>query len=250
MKKIASAIVLAGLVMAPVCFAEARCCGRRTVVVRKVVRPCSGNVSVCRVGGKCKKYSWTGEVPEWKRLPDDCQFLPKEEYERFKEAMELIPQKVRKQAAKKFKQRVEYLKRPNAKRDRNEFVAKLARRSVCQRRKVSDEYVLKIYDDMLVYGRPLILGFTECELTWLADQYGFTNVSKFVKKVLSTSEKKRRNWQYPMDDQEFKAFSELARMAAGKEWREFENRLLKMNNTYASGTTPCDQRAQCRRKSF
>ena len=148
MKKIASAIVLAGLVMAPVCFAEARCCGRRTVVVRKVVRPCSGNVSVYRVGGKCKKYSWTGEVPEWKRLPDDCQFLPKEEYERFKEAMELIPQKVRKQAAKKFKQRVEYLKRPNAKRDRNEFVAKLARRSVCQRRKVSDEYVLKIYDDI------------------------------------------------------------------------------------------------------
>jgi hypothetical protein len=242
MKTIVSVIVLAGLVMAPICFAEAGCCGRRMVKVRMVMRPCYGNVSACGGTSKCKKYSWTGNVPEWKRLPDDSQFLPREEYAKLKEAMELIPQKVRKQAAKNLKQRAEYLKRPNAERDRNTFITKLGRRSEYQRKKVADEYVLKIYDDMLVFGRPLVLGFTEYELSWLADQYGFVNVSKFVKKVLSTSEKKGRNWRYPMNDQEFKVFSKLARQASVKGWREFENRLLQMNNIYAAKTASCGKK--------
>ena len=230
MNIIARTAVLIGLVLAPICLAEAKCCGRRTVV--RTVRGCGGgNVRI--IGGGCKKYSWVGEVPSWKRLPDDCSQFDKAEYERFSRAFALIPEKIRKQAKKNFKQRMEYLKRPNAARDRATFVAKLAKRSKWQRQNVPDEYALKMYDEVLVYGRSLMFGHMEYEIGWLAEEYGFINVAKFINKVETTSEKKGLKLEYPMDNPEFKAFAELAKRASYNAWNDFNRRITKMNSIYA-----------------
>lgn len=230
MNIIARTAVLIGLVLVPICLAEAKCCGRRTVV--RTVRSCGGgNVRI--IGGGCKKYSWVGDVPAWKRLPDDCSQFEKHEYERFSRAFALIPEKIRKQAKKNFKQRMEYLKRPNAARDRAVFAAKLAKRSKFQRNNLSDEYALKMYDEMLVYGRSLIFGHMGYEIGWLAEEYGFTNVAKFINKVETTSEKKGRNLEYPMNNPEFKAFAELAKQASYNAWNDFNRRIRQMNSIYA-----------------
>lgn len=230
MDKIIKAVVLVGLAVAPVLFAEARCCGRRTVVRRVVCRP--AGCTPIRIGG-CRKYSWASEAPKWKRLPDDCCTLTKAEQDRLAAAFELIPSKILKQSGRTFKQRADYLKRPNAARDRNTFIAKLAKRKACKQGKVSNEYALKLYDEMLVYGRPLVFGDMKYELEWLAEEYGFKNVAKFIKKVFGTSETKGRDWKYPMENPEFKAFAELARKGAFEEWGKLERRIMRMNTVYA-----------------
>lgn len=164
-------------------------------------------------------------MPSWKILPEDIYLLPKEEKERFEDAIDLIPKKIRKEAQKTFKQRNQYLKRPNAVRDRNTFVAKLAKRSKARRSELPDEFVLKMYDEMLLYGRSLIMGNMEFELEWLADRHGFKNVVKFIREVNSTSRKKGRIWTYPADDPEFEAFSKFAEAVACDKWSNFRNGL-------------------------
>ena len=244
MNIIARTAVLIGLVLVPVCLAEAKCCGRRTVV--RTVRSCGGG-NVLIIGGRCKKYSWVGEVPAWKRLPDDCAQFEKTEYDRFCKAFALIPEKIRKQAKKNFKQRMEYLKRSNAARDRATFVAKLAKRSKFQRDYLPDEYALKMYDEMLVYGRSLIFGHMGYEIGWLAEEYGFTNVAKFINKVVTTSEKKGRKLEYPMNNPEFKAFAELAKRASYDAWNDFNRRIIRMNSIYADKMAQRNGRAATHR---
>lgn len=244
MDKIIKAVVLVGLAVAPVLFAEARCCGRRTVVRRVVCRPAS--CTPIRIGG-CKRYSWVSEAPKWKRLPDDCSMLSEEEQERLDEAFELIPSKILKQAGRTFKQRADYLKRPNALKDRNTFIAKLKKRSAPKQKKVSNGYALKLYDEMLTYGRPLVFGDVKYELEWLAEEYGFRNVLKFIRKVQGTSEKKGRDWKYPMDDPEFKAFAELAKSGACEEWLDLQLRIERMNAVHAEKMARLEGKAAARR---
>ena len=217
-------------VAVPVISCEAKCCGRR-VVVRKYVSCGAAKGGQIKIGG-CRRYSWVSETPSWKGLPEDFHMLPREEQKLFKEAFELVPKKIRKQAEKSFKQRAEYLKRPNAVKDRETLVAKLAKRSAAKRKSLPDEYVLKMYDEMLVYGRSLTFGDMEYDLLWLAERYGFTNVTKFIKKVNSTSEKKGRDWKYPTCDSEFEAFEKLAQKGSDEQWCRFKFRLLRINQNF------------------
>ena len=230
-------VILAGLALAPFYVAEARCCGRNVVTRRVVCRP--ANCSPVRIGGGCRKYSWVGDTPRWKQIPEDCHSLEKAEFEQFRKAFELVPSKIRKIAARPFDQRAQYLKRPNAARDRSTFVAKLAKRSGYQRKKLPDEYVLKMYDEMLIYGRSLIFGECEYEPMDVANLYGFTKVADFIGKVLTTSEKKMRNWEYPMDNPEFRAFDMIARCASSLKWAQFKWRIGKTKKVCAGNAKCC-----------
>lgn len=225
MNKVLKILVAVATVVTSGLFCEAKCC-KRVVPAQKCTpkgcTPIKGCGRIIKIG-KCKKYSWVSEMPSWKMLPEDIYLLPKEEQERFEAAIDLIPKKIRKQAEKTFKQRDQYLKRPNAVRDRNTFVAKLAKRSKARRSKLPDEFVLTMYDEMLLYGRSLITGNMEFELEWLADRHGFKNVMKFIRKVNSTSRKKGRTWIYPVNDPEFEVFAKFAETVANDKWCDFKN---------------------------
>jgi len=164
--------------------------------------------------------------------PKDIATLPNRDRMRFAKAYDLLPVKAFAVAGMDYAKRVEFVQSDECARERREFVARLAKeaRKLAEDPAVKPEEALAMFDEMVRYGRPLIMGdMRGVDLVDLARNHGFANVEKFVKDATDERNAKTGFGQAYPAKAEFRDFETFAMMANPERWREFRERLAAYN---------------------
>lgn len=209
---------------------QAACCGKKCGAQRTI-----------KVGGCCQKY-WnpiqSTENALWKVVPYDIQMLSDDSLvkQRYIKCFDLIGKSIKSWTRQKYASRRQFLDGKLWQAERRKLVAALDRNTRLARDpSVTKEDVLKMAEEMIVYGRALTVG-NSCGmgLREIADLYRFDTVGKFLKDAMEFQRYRRKGFakEYPSELQEFKDFECLARALNPVEWGEFRTRLGEMNAVY------------------
>ena len=216
---------------------QAACFGKKCCVQRTI-----------KVGGCCQKY-WnpiqSTENAPWKVVPYDIQMLSDDSLvkQRYIKCFDLIGKSIKSWTRQKYASRRQFLDGKLWQAERRKLVAALNRNTRLARDpSVTKEDVLKMAEEMVVYGRALTVG-NSCGmgLREIADLYRFDNVGKFLKDATEFQRYRRKGFAkgYPSELQEFKDFECLVKVLNPVEWKEFRTKLAEMNLTYANKQTCC-----------
>ena len=211
---------------------EAQSCGTRTI----------------RIGGCCRK-TWgpvlsTEDAP-WKVVPYDIQMLSDDSLvkQRYVKCFDLIGKATKSWIRKDYAARRKFFDGKLWEGERKRLIAALNRNTRLSREPaVTKEEVLKMAEEMVVYGRGLTVG-NSCGIgiREVAELYRFDNVARFLKDATEYSRYRRKGFarSYPSEIQEFRDFETLVKVLNPVEWNEFRTKLSEMNQTYANNQAHC-----------
>ena len=190
----------------------------------------------------CQKWNpiQSTENAPWKVVPYDIQTLSDDSLvkQRYIKCFDLIGKSIKSWTRQKYASRRQFLNGKLWQAERKKLVAALDRnKRLARDPAVTREDVLKMAEEMVIYGRALTVG-NSCGmgLREIADFYRFDNVGKFLKDAMEFQRYSRKGFakEYPSELQEFKDFECLARALNPVEWKEFRTKLAEMNLTYAN----------------
>lgn len=185
----------------------------------------SGTVSC----GGCRTDWIPSDKPEL-NPPEDIATLPELEQRKFRKAFSLVPKEVKVKSTQKYSGRMTFMKRDTYAGIRKSLAEKLNRSKRMLEKDppvITADYVLKMCDDTIIYGRSLVMGeIKSCDLPTLARRYGFDKAANEIERLES-----RRNFQnglasgYSHDDPECRDFETLAKKVNGAQWQAFLDRV-------------------------
>lgn len=188
----------------------------------------------------CQKWNPIQSIENapWKVVPYDIQMLSDDSLvkQRYIKCFDLIGKSIKSWTRQKYASRRQFLNGKLWQAERKKLVAALDRNTRLARDpSVTKEDVLKMAEEMVVYGRALTVG-NSCGLGLreIAGLYRFDTVDKFLKDAMEFKRYSRKGFakEYPSGLQEFKDFERLAKALNPVEWDEFRIRLSKMNAVY------------------
>ena len=188
----------------------------------------------------CQKWNpiQSTENAPWKVVPYDIQMLSDDSLvkQRYIKCFDLIGKSIKSWTRQKYASRRQFLDGKLWQAERKKLMASLDRNTRLSRDpSVTKEDVLKMAEEMVIYGRALTVG-NSCGmgLREIADLYRFDNVGKFLKDATEFQRYRRKGFAkgYPSELQEFKDFECLAKALNPVEWGEFRTRLGEMNAVY------------------
>ena len=195
-----------------------------------------------RVGGGCKKTTWSSMMTGHqcsREMPPDIQQLPENSIVRQKywKMFRIIPKPIRNWQDKEYKERKRYLESEHWAKAKSDLALKLKNMHGKMKKDpaVTEEDVMRLAEEMVTYGRGLVKGsFSEMPtFKDIADMYGFTEVSKFLKKALDLDRFRHTGMaQVYADSCEFADFDRLARALNQDEWEEYRRRWNELNSLY------------------
>ena len=173
------------------------------------------------------------EAPSGRPLPDDVETLSNREKMRLSKAYNLLPIQVLAVSGQDYARRQGYLtSQPYAELKKN-LAARLAKntRMLAADPAVAPADVLKMCDELVRFGRPLVFGdMRHVSLAELASRYGFKEVEKFVLEVEDGKTAKKGFFgKYPTERPEFREYAILAQRACAGRWKAFCSRLAELN---------------------
>ena len=203
--------------------------------------PCSRTrVVFCRggKGGACTTTTFSTHQRA-RELPPDILNLPESSLirQKYDKIFNLVPKPIRNWQDKEYKERRRFLDSPQWTELRNGFAAKLKTMhgKLDRHPAVSEAEVMKLVDEMVVYGRGLVRGNFPQMPTFMeiAEAYGFTEVAKFLKKALDVDRYRHTGLaqKYP-DTDEFTDFDKLAEALSPDDWKEYRLRWRQLNALY------------------
>ena len=202
----------------------------------------------------CQKWNpiLSTENAPWKVVPYDIQMLSDDSLvkQRYIKCFDLIGKSIKSWTRQKYASRRQFLDGKLWQSERKKLMAALDRNTRLSRDPaVTKEDVLKMAEEMVVYGRALMVG-NSCGmgLREIADLYRFDNVGRFLKDAMEFQRYRRKGFakEYPSELQEFKDFERLAKALNPVEWGEFRARLDEMNAMYQRNQTATANRV-CKR---
>ena len=162
-------------------------------------------------------------------MPDDLAALPNRERVRIGKMYDLLPVQVIAVAEKDYRKRAEYAASAQYANVRDALVAKLSKdtRRLSADPAITVEEILKLSDDIVRFGRPLVAGdMRSVSLQMLASRHGYVNVEKFVRIVEDNQYVRGRNQMvWPGKQPEFRDFEHLAKTIYKDRWLAFLARL-------------------------
>lgn len=211
------------------------------------------------IGGCCQKW-WnpiqsTEDAP-WKVVPYDIQMLSDDSLvkQRYVKCFDLIGKSTKSWIRKDYAARRVFLEGNLWEGERKKLEDALNRNTRLSREPaVTKEEVLKMAEEMVIYGRGLTVG-NSCGIgiREVADLYRFDNVSRFLKDATEYSRYRRKGFAkgYPSDDPEFRDFETLVKLMNPVEWGEFRAKLAEMNKAYEDNQAreAAARRAKAKRK--
>lgn len=211
------------------------------------------------IGGCCRKW-WnpiqsTEDAP-WKVVPYDIQMLSDDSLvkQRYVKCFDLIGKSTKSWIRKDYAARRVFFEGSLWEGERKKLEDALNRNTRLSREPaVTKEEVLKMAEEMVIYGRGLTVG-NSCGIgiREVADLYRFDNVSRFLKDATEYSRYRRKGFAkgYPSDDPEFRDFETLVKLMNPVEWDEFRAKLAEMNKTYEDNQAreAAARRAKAKRK--
>ena len=188
----------------------------------------------------CQKWNpiQSTENAPWKVVPYDIQMLSDDSLvkQRYIKCFDLIGKSIKSWTRQKYASRRQFLDGKLWQAERKKLMASLDRNTRLSRDpSVTKEDVLKMAEEMVIYGRALTVG-NSCGmgLREIAGLYRFDTVDKFLKDAMEFQRYRRKGLakEYPSELQEFKDFECLAKALNPVEWGEFRARLDEMNAMY------------------
>lgn len=207
---------------------EGQCCGRLV------------QVSGGRRGGCCKVWSPVSSTEDapWKKVPFDIQMLPDDSLvkQRYVKCFDLIGKSTKSWIRKDYAARHTFFEGKLWAAERKRLEAAINRNSRLSREPaVTKEDVLKLAEEMIIYGRGLTVGNPSgIGIREVADLYRFDKVARFLKDATEYSRYHRKGFAkaYPSEDPEFRDYETLIKRLNPVEWSEFRAKLAEMNRTY------------------
>ena len=206
------------------------------------------SVAPVRVAYACRP-KWnpilSTENAPWKVVPYDIRMLSDDSLvrQRYIKCFDLIGKSIKSWTRQKYASRRQFLDGKLWQSERKKLVAALNRNTRLARNpSVTKEEVLRMAEEMVVYGRGLMVG-NSCGMgiKEVAELYRFDNVARFLKDATEYSRYHRKGFAkpYPTDNPEFRDFETLVKVLNPVEWKEFRTKLAEMNLTYANKQTCC-----------
>ena len=199
----------------------------KTLNERYAICQAGGSLSCGKVASKAlyDRYEDNASRP----IPDDLCTLPKRQTVRIGKIYDLLPAQVLSYAQRTYSQRVTYLTSGRYQVVKQKLAEQLKKniRKLEADPRVGMDDVLKMCDEVLRFGRPLVFGdMRHVSLVELARQYNFPAVEKFLEKVEDD------NYllcgtvlEYNDTSSEFRDFESMARMACIERWKALQKRL-------------------------
>lgn len=225
-------VILSVLLALSAVSAEAQCYGTKSCRTRTI-----------RVGGCCRK-AWcpvasTEDAP-WKKVPYDIQLLPDDSLvkQRYVKCFDLIGKSTKSWVRKDYAARRRFFDGKLWEGERKRLETSVNRNTRLSREPaVTKQDVLKLAEEMVVYGRGLTVGNPSgIGIKEVAELYRFDNVARFLKDATEYGRYRRKGFAktYPSDNPEFRDFETLVKVLNPVEWGEFRAKLAEMNLTYAN----------------
>ena len=223
-------LIVSALVSVWAVVSEGQCCGRQ-------IRIASGRGCCCRkVWGPVAS---TEDAP-WKNVPYDIQLLSDESLvkQRYVKCFDMIGKSTKSWVRKDYAARRAFFDGKLWAGERKRLEAAINRNTRLSRDpSVTKEDVLKLAEEMIIYGRGLTVGNPSgIGIREVAELYRFDKVARFLKDATEYSRYRRKGFAktYPSDIPEFRDFETLVKLLNPVEWGEFRAKLAEMNLTYAN----------------
>lgn len=213
------------------------------LVVLMVAEAANGANNQCvRIGGCCKKTTWSSMMSGHqcsREMPPDIQQLSENSIvkQKYWKMFRIIPKTIRNWQDKEYKERKRYLESEHWAKAKADLAMKLKNMhgKMDKDPAVTEEDVMRLAEEMVTYGRGLVKGSFPEMPTFkdFADLYGFTEVSKFLKKALDLDRFRHTGMQQVYADTcEFVDFDRLAKVLNQDEWMEYRQRWRELNSLY------------------
>lgn len=203
---------------------------------------CNGTQSrSITASGKCckKPLNWMSGHMCSREVPPDIMALPENSIVRkkYEKMFHIIPKPIRNWQDKEYKERRRFLESEHWAKAKAALAAKVKNMHGKMDRDpaVTEEDVMRLAEEMVVYGRGLSRGtFQEMpSFLELAKAYGFTEVYKFLDRALDMDRYRHTGMEKTYaDTDEFRDFDKLASVMNPGEWRECRKRWRELNELY------------------
>jgi len=164
-----------------------------------------------------------------RKLPEDLSSLPNRVRLKIGKMYDLLPVQVVAVSEREYKQRVSYASSPQYAKVKEDLATKLSKdtRRMSADPAVTVADVLKLSDEVIRFGRPLVAGdMRNVSLQMLASGHGYPNVEKFVRLVEDSQYMRRgKPMKWPSTQPEFCDFEQLAKAMYKDRWQLFQTRL-------------------------
>ena len=162
-------------------------------------------------------------------LPADFVSLPNRQRLKFGKMYDLLPVQVIAISGRDYRQRADYAASAQYAKVKDALVGKLSKdaRKLSADPAVTVEEILKLADDIVRFGRPLVAGdMRNVSLQTLASRHGYVNVEKFVRTVEDSQYvRSGKQMEWPGKLPEFRDFEHLAKTVYKDRWNAFLVRL-------------------------
>lgn len=234
----------------PACCPKVTCCRKSACSPKPACgqkSACSRKITCIRIKSCCQRQPcWsvvhsTEDAP-WKNVPIDIRNLPDDSLvkRRYIKCFDIIGKSIKSWTRQKYDSRRKFLDGKLWQNERNKLVAALNRNTRLNRDvPVSKEEVLKMAEEMVVYGRGLTVGSCgETGIREVAELYRFDKVDRFLKDAMEYDRYRRKGFPkaYPDNQAEFRDFEKLMNVLNPSAWKEFRTQLAELNETYARRT--------------
>ena len=177
------------------------------------------------------------EDPSGRPLPDDLETLPNRQKLLMSKAYNLLPVQVLSVAGNDYDRRRAYLASQSYADLKKSLSIRLKKnmRVLAADPAVAPEDILKMCDEVVRFGRPLVFGdMRSVGLPELASRYGFKAVERFVLEVEDGKTSKTGfSAEYPKRIPEFRDYAILAQKACPSRWEALRARLDELNKIAA-----------------
>ena len=184
--------------------------------------------------------------PSGRPLPEDLETLPNRQRLRMSKVYNLLPAQVLSVAGNDYARRRGYLTSQAYANLKKGLTMRLTKnmRTLAADPAVEPEDILKMCDEMVRFGRPLVFGdMRDVSLSELASRYGFKEVEKFALEVEDgRTSKTGFSAGYPKANPEFWDYAVFAQKACPRRWAEFRSRLDELNKLAADRKTAAFRR--------
>ena len=197
---------------------------------------------VRRIGGCCKKTTHSSMMSGHRvarEMPPDIENMPENSIARRKywKMFRIIPKPIRNWQDKEYKERKRHMESVHWEKQKSDLAIKLKNMhgKMDTDPAVSEEDVMRLAEEMLIYGRGLVRGMFPDMPTFkeMAEMYGFTEVAKFLDKALDVDRYRHTGMEMRYGEtDEFKDFDTLAKTLNPGEWSEYRKRWQELNLFY------------------
>lgn len=210
---------------------------RRLMLAALIGVMCSAtSYSACR---KTIVHSMMSEHKVAREMPPDIENMPENSIVRQKywKMFRIIPKPIRNWQDKEYKERKRHMESVHWTKQKADLAIKLKNMhgKMDPEPAVSEEDVMRLAEEMVIYGRGLVCGaFPEMPtFKEMAEMYGFTEVAKFLDKALDIDRYRHTGMEIRYSEtDEFRDFNTLAETLNPSDWKEYRKRWQELNLLY------------------